>query len=353
MSAEARCAGQRLHRKHPEAFPRDVAVSGLLVLPGAPERMSLVAPQGTQRVLRHLVQFLREPDADVPRLAALAVGAAPRQVVAVDGSQSILAESGDALLAAYRAGSVRLGGGASRVPPPDLVLLTPDDARAQLAERLEEAGLSAQGLPRIDASGALDALRGLAESQECLRAVGTLGAGDLLLVDGALQARAHAPLLDRLLAEAARRAVDVVGVCKSTSLRIGHAPALVACRLAARAFASPTWLAPLATPPHVRGTSYAARLSAAEERVFRFDVAAANGRSAADVLAGVAALCGHPAYPGYPSPLAMAHNAVLLNEDTRRQLRARVHEAAMDAGVDERAWDAAFTDYHEILELGA
>lgn len=309
------------------------------------------APTGAQDVARRLVDLLARAPPDAPRLARLDPAAPPARVVAVDGSSVTLAESGDHLLAAWRAGAVGLGA-PTRVGNVEVALLAPMECRDLVRERVAAEGFPDAAPPRLDPKGALDALRTISELRHALAAVDTLDADDLLLVDGALQSRAHLPLTDRLVEKAKARGVHVVGVCKSTSILLGHAPALVACALAGRASPHATWSAPLPTPPLVRGRSYAARLSPAEPRAFRYDVAAADGDDHA-LLARIAGLCGHPAYPGYPSPLAMAHNAVLLNEDAKRRLRTQLQEAALAAGVPERAWDAAFLDYHDVLELGA
>ena len=290
--------------------------------------MSLDAPRGTERVVQSLAAMLQATPSDLPRVLPLAPAAPPRRAIAVDGSSVVLASSGERAIVAFRAGRVGVEGGVALPAdaPPAEVALTEDEPRA------------------------LDVLRSKAERAEALAALGELDRGDLLLLDGSLQAHGMDAALDGILALAAQRGVDVVGVCKSTSLAIGGAPALVACQRAARG-GSATWHAPLPTPPGVRGRSYAARLSAAEARPFRFDVA--STREPAEVLASLAGLCGHPAYPGYPSPLAMAHNAVLINDEMRRRLLALVHEGALKAGVDPDAWDAAFVDYHDVLELGA
>ena len=316
-------------------------------------RMSLDAPRGTDRVVRRLVEILGTDPADLPRVDALTPAAPAKRTIAVDGSSVTLAEAGDRTLAAFRAGRIGVERGAAlppRNPPAEVVLLWAQDAQATVAERLDAAGFPGQALPRLDRAAALDALRTIAEMEQALEALEELDAGDLLLLDGALQARALVPLIDRVLARAAERGVDVVGVCKSTSMTIGGAPALVACQMAARGKHA-TWMAPLPPKPQVRGRSYAARLSPAEPRPFRFDVA--STREPRDVLASIAALCGHPAYPGYPSPLAMAHNAVLINDEARRRLLALVQEAVLKAGVEADAWEAAFVDYHDVLELGA
>lgn len=316
--------------------------------------MDLRTPVGLTEAAKRLADALGGLPRETPALEPFAPRAEPRRVVAVDGSSVIVAEAGDLLVGAHRAGVVRLERGDARpVEPhvPELVLLAPDDAHLAVAERLRWAGLRPE-LPPMEPDPALHALRTLGELAAARDALETLGENDLLLLDGALAGRVTLPVLDKLLARAKERRVDVVGVCKSTSLRLGPAPALVACQRAGRAFPSPTWMAPLPASPHARGRVLAARLSAGEERVFRYDVAA-HDDDAARVLGGIAALAGHPAYPGYPSPLAMAHNAALLHEDAKRELRAQLFDAVRDAGLDEATLDAAFVDYHDILELGA
>lgn len=317
--------------------------------------MTMPAVRGADEVALRLARLFGDAPLETPRLHPIAPAAPPRRTVAIDGSSVVLAETGEAALAAYRAGGVALRGVApepATTTPVEIVLIAASDAASVVAERLERAGFAGHALPRLRPEAALDALRTLEELRCGIEALDAMQPGDLLLLDGPLQARGAVPLIDALLARASERGVDVVGVCKSTSLTIGPVPALVACQLAGRQSTARTWRAPLLAPPSVRGETHAARLSPAEERVFRFDVAAAD-HDAARVLASLAGLCGHPAYPGYPSPLAMAHNAVLLNEDARRRLRGEVHEAALRAGVDERAWELAFVDYHDVLHLGA
>lgn len=296
-----------------------------------------------------LADLLRPRPGEAPAISALAPGAAPRLVVAVDGSSVKLAEPGGHLLAAYRAAIVRVArdGNAQQAQAAEVALLGPDAAET-LRERL---GLAME-IPRLHPEAALDALRTLAEIRAAQRALDDMRPGDLLLLDGPLQERPNVPLMETLLAKARAGRVDVAGVCKSTSLQVGRTPALPACLGAARALGLSTWSSPLPAPANVRGRVYAARLSSAEPRAFRFDVSSAEGDDLR-VLSSIAALCGHPAYPGYPSPLAMAHNAAVLDEGARSRLLAQVEDAALRAGVRPSEWEAACVDYHDVLELGA
>lgn len=294
--------------------------------------------------------MLGRAPAATPALVALPRGAAAPQALAIDGSSVILAQSGSILLTAHRAAAVGPGR-APRVTPARVHVLDARDASIPVAEALARVGAPPCPPGILPGEAALHALRQLAEHALALDLVETLDRGAVLLLDGALQMRPPVLLLDRVLERAAARGVDVVGVCKSTNLLVGDAPALAACLVAARAFPSPTWSAEVAAPPNVRGRTFLARLSSAEPRAFRFDVAASDG-DPQRVLSGLAALAGHPGYPGYPSPLAMAHHAAVLTDDDRRALLAEVEDESRARGLREDAWRAAFVDYHDVLELG-
>ena len=314
----------------------------------------LIAATGTDDVARRLAGLLASMPREQVGCTPFVAGEPPARVVAIDGSNVTLAEGGSHLVGAYRVGRVDLAHGVSRTlatPPPRVVLLAARDTTA-LADALREAGAPGVELPRMDAPRILEHLRTLAELRAALDALDQMRTDDMLLLDGALQARPTLPLMDTLVQRARERGVDLVGACKSTSLTVGVAPALVACRLAARPLGQQPWHAEVPAPPSVRGRVLIARLSSAEPRPFRFDVVAADD-DAPRALARLAALAGHPAYPGYPSPLAMAHNAALINEQERLRLRAHVHDAVVGAGVSEDDWNAAFLDYHDVLELGA
>lgn len=309
---------------------------------------------GVPEVASKLAAVLGTAPPQAPVLHALVPASAPRRAIAVDASSVTLAEAGSLVLVAHRAAAVTAEGGRTVAPvvrAPEVVLLDARDASAVVTERLARAGAPPVPPGQLRADAALAALRTLGEHLLALDVVERLDAGDVLLLDGALAARPPVLLLDRLLARAQERGVDVVGCCKTTSLMLGVAPALPAVLLAARAFPAKVWWAEVPAPAGVRGRTVLARLSPAEPRAFRFDVAAADG-DVARVLARVAGLAGHPGYPGYPSPLAMAHHATVLTEDDRRRLLLDVEDAALALGVPADAWRAAFQDYHEVLELG-
>jgi len=255
---------------------------------------------------------------------------------------------------AWRAAVVRIERGVPERPPaivPEVALLDGVTAPALVETRLAALGAPA---PKVEVEGAraLEALRALAEFEAARGALAGLEAGDLLLLDGPLAPREPAPpaaLLGALLSDARARGVDVAGVAKSTTATLSGVPALAAAERVGRGVPAP-WAIEL--PPRAPGVlSRAVRLNVAGRRVFRVDVAAAEGRLEA-VLGTLAALSVNPGYPGYPYPLALAHNAAVLTEEEQKDLVERLRARAARRGLSEAAWEAAFHDYHEELERG-
>lgn len=316
------------------------------------------APPALDAPARRLAALLEGADAPRPDLAftPLPEAATPRRALGVDGSHAVLGDGRSILVGAWRVAGALLGerreslGGATRVE-----VFTEADAGERVRERLAALGVAAPA-PALPPAAALDACRTLDEVALALDGLARLGSGDVLLLDGPLAWREWAPphaLVSRLLAEAAARGVSVVGACKSTALTVGVEPVLAHVRRRARREASGTWCVPLPVqPPRALASAYAARLDAAQRWIFRYDVAAAPGTDAARVLGSLAGLAATATYPGYPVPLAHAHNLATIPEAEARDLRASMRTAAARAGLPEEAWDAAFADYHDVLEAG-
>lgn len=299
-------------------------------------------------VARRLAALLSRAPAQRPDVRAFVPAVAPERVAAIDGSNVVLAESGSLLVGAFRAAAILMEHG--RALPvgrhaPEVCLLSDAEAAKTLSARC-----GGRDVAPLHAKACLEALRSHAELTLAQELLEKLDAGDALLLDGSLAVRPPILLLEAVVKRAAERGVDVIGVCKSTSMTLGAAPALAACQLAARASPSATWSVEMQALPNVRGRVLIARLSRAEERPFRFDIATSGDPNA--VLARLAGLAGHPAYPGYPSPLAMAHHAAVITDQERRRLAADIMERVASLGVRGDAWRAAFVDYHEMLELG-
>lgn len=288
--------------------------------------------------------------------AELAPGPPPVLIAAVDGSSRTLLDGGAFVVVALRAGRVVVRDAEEvleREAPLEVRLLEADTFADEWSERYREATgrLPAEQPPDLQA--ALEWLRELAETEAALAALEVLaiagapesGApGSLLLLDGALTSP-HAPARDALrlvLDRADAAGVTVAAVAKRSSLARDGAPVLPALM---RDSPDGCWRAPLDCDS--LGKSGAVRLNPASEWAFRLDVA---GGDYGAVAASLVALARDAVYPGYPWPLAQAHNLVIIDGDLTDALRQALQGAALEQGLAPGAWDVLFSDYHEVLD---
>ncbi len=283
--------------------------------------------------------------------APLAPGPPPVLIAAVDGSSRTLLDGGTFVVVALRAGRVVVRDAEEvleREAPLEVRLLEADAFADEWSERYREATgrLPAEQPPDLQA--ALEWLRELAETEAALAALEVLaiaGApGSLLLLDGALTSP-HAPARDALrlgLDRADAAGVTVAAVAKRSSLARDGAPVLPALMRD-----SPDGCWRTALDCDSLGKSGAVRLNPASEWAFRLDVA---GGDYGTVAASLVALARDAVYPGYPWPLAQAHNLVIIDGDLTDALRQALQGAALEQGLAPGAWDVLFSDYHEVLD---
>jgi hypothetical protein len=235
-----------------------------------------------------------------------------------------------------------------REAPLEVRLLEADTFADEWSERYREATGRLPSEQPPDLQAALEWLRELAETEAALAALEALaiaGApGSLLLLDGALTSP-HAPARDALrlvLDRADAAGVTVAAVAKRSSLARDGAPVLPALMRD-----SPDGCWRTALDCDSLGKSGAVRLNPASEWAFRLDVA---GGDYGTVAASLVALARDAVYPGYPWPLAQAHNLVLIDGDLTDALRQALQGAALEQGLAPGAWDVLFSDYHEVLD---
>ncbi|HEV8360750.1 MAG TPA: DNA double-strand break repair nuclease NurA [Candidatus Thermoplasmatota archaeon] len=308
-------------------------------------RPVLDAPASWEQAAHALAVRLAEPRA-FPMLRAVHAPALEGgwALGAVDGGSALVLEGGGLAVGAVRAGALAWRRGAlawERAGPLEVRVL--DDA---LAAELE--GLL-PGLPPPEGPAALlERLRARREWEHAMALAAQLGDGDVLALDGPLAQRDWPAALRAELARAcARGGVLLAGVCKSTSTTLEGIPALLAAARAGRGVAEP-WLAAIPSPgPDLQAV--AARFLRGG-RVFKVEL----WRSAdpAEAVAKLAPWTLDAATPGYPFPLALAHNRCALDEGLVEDLAHALREAAGRRGVDADTWEEVFGDFHDVLDRG-
>jgi len=287
-----------------------------------------------------------------PEIVALPLErrAAPGDVWAVDGGQTVVADARCVQLAVTRTARVRWRDGSS-------ALEEEGELRAHLLGCGEErAALRTLGVPvRADAAVDLNLLRDWGEWEAVSRCVAEADPGAVVLVDGDLQPDWRIPpsLLAELLEVADDRGVVIAGVTKHSSLAQGGAPLLGRLEREAEDRFGPRgmWWARLATTRPDSGPELvvlAARLDPDARFSFRVDLPAGIDHAAA--LGALAGLCDDAAFPGYPYPLSVADRLAAcpgwLRADVWSELEASFDRAGVPVDVVERA----FTDRHRLME---
>ena len=91
-----------------------------------------------------------------------------------------------------------------------------------------------------------------------------------------------------------------------------------------------------------------AHLAPAAPYAFRVDVSR-SGREEHEVLERLASLALDPAFPGYPYPLARAHQAARVTNYAVADLRRAFRDALARAGMREDDIEVLFQDFHVVL----
>jgi hypothetical protein len=290
-------------------------------------------------------------------LAALSP-AEPGTVWAVDGGSCLLADGRSFHVAAYRAARVRFSAGVTdrfESPPLEVRALSAEEVQGIAREVLTElCGAEPERMPELPRP--VDALREWAEWSEVRRTVREAAPGDLVLVDGSLHGGPVVPpeVVRGVHDEAVERGVSLAGVVKASTLFWGrHAPLVTLLkRRGDRELGPSTWSARISTDPTFGrlyvGDIFVAHLAPTAPHAFRVDVAR-GPVPAEEVLARLAGVCDDPAFPGYPYPLARAHQAARVSGYAVADMRRSFRDALSRHGMSEDDIEVLFQDFHEVL----
>jgi hypothetical protein len=282
----------------------------------------------------------------------------PGTIWAVDGGSCLLADGRSFQVAAYRASRVRFAAGRTdlfEAPPLFVRALSAEEVRRIAREVLTElCGAEPERLP--DLPRPIDGLREWAEWKEVARTVREASAGDLVLVDGSLHGGPLVPpeVVRRAHEDAMARNVSLAGVVKASTLFWGRNAPLVTLlkRRADRELGARCWAARISTDPTFGrlyvGDIFVAHLAPTASHAFRVDVAR-GAEPPQEVLARLAGACDDPAFPGYPYPLARAHQAARVSGYAVADLRRTFRDALSRHGMSEDDIEVLFQDFHEVL----
>jgi hypothetical protein len=114
------------------------------------------------------------------------------------------------------------------------------------------------------------------------------------------------------------------------------------------------WAARISTDPVFGrlypGEIFVAHLAPTAPFAFRVDVArTGSAADVDDVLSRLAGTANDPAFPGYPYPLARAHQAARVTGYAVADVRRAFRESLSRHGLGEDDIEVLFQDFHEVL----
>jgi hypothetical protein len=287
------------------------------------------------------------------------------EVCAVDGSNTILLESGSMALALVRAAQVTFADmerGRRSLTPLMFAMIGPEEENQDFSVIYTNCFGCPPGtcLPNDDRSRAAGILRDTLEFWVTETMARELSPGALLLRDGPLRVShaSHDPVLTRIGLTCREKEIGLVGVSKRTTATWGGGhPLLPAVNGLADALgiSSPWWIRiDPAIPDHAQyaqwqhGEMYIACLHPRAKGPLKIELPRNTGdEQARQVMDRVAACSGDGRLPGYPYPLFDAHRTVALTEDLVTQVKSDLLGSIAKSGIDRQTYEILFGDYHD------
>lgn len=283
---------------------------------------------------------------------------------AVDGSNSAVLESGGLVISGVRAGAVlfRERETERRRTPLLLVFSGISDAAGDFSRMYEECfgHKPAKSLEGDDLNLVASLTRDTLEYWVALQLLDSLGAGDLLLLDGALRVshESHNPVLAGLLDQALRKKVLPLAVAKRTAATFaGGYPLLPAVSSFAgmAGIPSPWWmkvdeeiLDQTRFSQWQQGEVYIASLHPHRPVPLKVELPRNfPAREAGLAMAVLAGCADDGRIPGYPYPLLEAHRTVVISEAVAGQVRQDILSVLSRQGFDAPDYAVLFGDYHD------
>jgi hypothetical protein len=283
------------------------------------------------------------------------------RVAAVDGGSATVVKGRSFLIGVYRGGAVIYQQGKridEQIIPLRLVIVSQADLPRMYASAYRDlVGEEPSESPGMDKM--LDRLRLFAEWRLAQEVLDELESGDLLLIDGSLKASIAPPysFIAEFTRKAKDRGVHLVGVTKTSTLYWGDKSPLIPAvmKTGEKFHPNSKWFCQISderlhtTSSSYFGRIYVAKLKASSDFAFRIDVSRIDPADAGLIFSVLSQLSSDPAFPGYPYPLAAAHNLARITLSEVEEIRYKLQSRAFERGITALDWDLLFADFHQVL----
>jgi hypothetical protein len=287
------------------------------------------------------------------------------EICAVDGSNTLLLESGSIAIVLFRAAHStfqNLERGPRSLTPLQFAIIGHGTENEDFPLIYEECFGLAPGTPlgNEDRARTAGILRDTIEYWVMGQMAGSLESGALLLRDGPLRVShaSHDPVLTGIEQTCKARGIDLAGISKQTSATWGDGHPLLPSvqALAENLGIQAPWWIPIdpAILDHAQfrqwqhGQTYVARLHSQARSPLKIELIHDVQESKVGTIMNRLASCsGDGRIPGYPYPLLDAHRTVVLGEDIVEQVRSDLMRRIAGSGISRQTYEILFGDYHD------
>jgi hypothetical protein len=329
------------------------------------ESLTLILERITHQMPYDLVEKFSEFSHITPGDIHTITGKTPGLVSAVDGSNTIIAESGSFALAAIRAAHTDFSGGdryARAITPLAVVSVGPEDESEDFRILMSDCFGIFPGpdLKNNDAERVSAILRDTLEYWIALHQAQSLPAGSLLLLDGALRVtdQNHDPILQEIIRTAQNRGVLLAAVTKRTRATWGGGhPLLPAVGGLVResSVTGPWWVRIgehlLDSAVYKRGRQgdlYVASIHPSKNFPLKLELPKGTDEQTVEmIMSSIAACSDDGRIPGYPYPLLDAHRTVVIDQTLTEQIRQDLMRGFASQGMNKEIFDLLFGDIHD------
>ncbi|MDH4222847.1 MAG: DNA double-strand break repair nuclease NurA [candidate division Zixibacteria bacterium] len=302
-------------------------------------------------------------DKDLNQLSFIPIPEMPFEgrIAAVDGGSATVLRTRSFLIGIFRAGYVIFQKGRrikDKFLPLQMEIISLENKQEKYLNAYQKlVGKPPTEVPELDKL--LDRLRLFAEWRLVKELLVELEKEDVILVDGSLRASIVPPyeLLLEVSQAASREKIHLIGVTKTSTLYWGKKSPLIPMVVKTSEILCPKsrWFCRLSDVdltlknPNWFGTIYVSKLKASSDYAFRVDVNRFDPAEPQMIFSCLSYISSDPAFPGYPYPLAAAHNRVRIPGSEVEDIKYRLQSKALEKGISSTDWDLLFKDFHEVL----
>ncbi len=282
-----------------------------------------------------------------------------RKIAAVDGSSNIVLDAGTFLISIFRAGYVifqrhNLVGESISQMRPELISID------NLSELYDSIALECfpdirHTHPPNDIKDTVQRVRVIIEWRQCQLALDKLDEGDILLLDGTIHPgiKFLESISEKILDAAKERGINVVGISKRSTLEVNSLPLVpVAHKLAKLQYPDSHWFYRAVNERTTLAQTLVVQYEPLSSFAFRTDVNSHDISTYGNILGALADHSREPSYMGYPYPLAIIHNRVIIQRADAEHMKSELERAAIEKGISPDDWGMLFLNFHDLLDAG-